>query len=319
MLDLSLSRIRRQASAALFLFLGACGLVTRCTTPEPLDLVSYEALYDTPAPAPEPPLTVFHVGHSLVGKDMPVMLTQLAGAGHRFNSQIGWGSFLQEHWEPDVPVKGFAEENTHPQHRDPREALASGTYDALVLTEAVEIRDAIKYFAPHDYLHKFATAAWDANPRTQVYLYETWHPLDDPEGWMMRLDRDLALYWEGEILRRALAYEYVTHPIYVIPAGQVFAQVVRQIEESDDGIGPAKTRQDLFADGIHFNDLGAYLVALTHYAVLYQRSPVGLPHQLLKADGTAADTPGAELAMVMQEIVWNMVTQLPQTGVPQRP
>ena len=34
----------------------------------------------------------------------------------------------------------------------------------------------------------------------------------------------------------------------------------------------------------------AYLVALTHYAVLYRQSPVGLPHALSRADGTPALT-----------------------------
>ena len=57
-------------------------------------------------------------------------------------------------------------------------------------------------------------------------------------------------------------------------------------------------KEDLFAltengerDMIHLNDIGAYLVALTHYAVLYHRSPVGLPHQLRLADGRSPTLP----------------------------
>ena len=123
-------------------------------------------------------------------------------------------------------------------------------------------------------------------------------------------------YWEGEILRRALAHDDITQPIYVIPGGQVMAAFVRRVEAAG-GIGPIKTRQDLFDDKIHFNDYGAYLIALTHYAVLYQRSPVGLPHQLRKADGTAAADPGAELALLMQQTVWDVVTGYARTGVPQ--
>ncbi len=60
---------------------------------------------------------------------------------------------------------------------------------------------------------------------------------------------------------------------------------------------------------------GAYLTALTHYAVLYQQSPVGLPHALARADGTPADDPGPEVAQLMQETVWGVVTSLPRTGV----
>ena len=45
--------------------------------------------------------------------------------------------------------------------------------------------------------------------------------------------------------------------------------------------------------------LGIYLVALTHYAVLYGKSPVGLPHELRRADGTPATAPSPELARRM--------------------
>ena len=109
----------------------------------------------------------------------------------------------------------------------------------------------------------------------------------------------------------------------MIPAGQVFARFVRALAARGgvDGLaGPA----DLFArdaegeqDPIHLDDLGAYLVALTHYAVLYGRSPVGLPHRLRRADGSAATAPGPAAARLMQETVWEVVTGYPKTGVAQ--
>ncbi len=309
-----LHRLKRKSTALLFLLLSACGTMSRCTIPAPLDDTAFNALYDNSTPVPTGRLNVFHLGHSLVGKDMPAMLMQLAGGGHSYASQLGWGSFMREHWEPDVPIKGFVEENTHPEHRDPHEAIESGEYDAFVLTEAVEIRASVKYFASPLYLHRWAKAAESKNPGIRIYFYETWHPLDDPEGWLARLDRDLGLYWEGEILRRALNYEDNPRPIYMIPAGQVMARFVRVVE-ARGGIGLIKTRHDLFSDNIHFNDLGAYLVALTHYAVLYQKSPVGLPHALIKADGTAATDPGPEVARLMQETVWQIVTGYRPTGV----
>ena len=119
---------------------------------------------------------------------------------------------------------------------------------------------------------------------------------------------------EGEILRRALNYKVTPYPIYLIPAGQVMARFVREVE-ARGGVGPVKTRQDLFSDNIHFNDLGAYLVALTHYAVLYQKSPLGLPHTLLRADGSAATDPGPEAGLLMQKIVWDVVTGYAPSGV----
>lgn len=304
-------RLKRLGSAALLMLLTAGGL-WRCT-PDPLDPEALQIVYATPLSAPEGPLKVYHLGHSLVGRDMPAMLEQLAGAGHNHASQLGWGATLQSHWEPDVPINGFETENTHDRYRDVEEALTAGDYDALVLTEMVEIRDAIKYFKSWDYLARFAARAREGNPVVRVYFYETWHPRNDPEGWLARLDRDLALYWYGEILDRALAADDARNPIYLIPGGQVMAAMARRLETA--GVEGLAEMGDLFTDDIHFNDRGAYLMALTHYAVLYHRDPAGLPHALNRADGTPAEAPSPEAARLMQEVVWDVVQAMPRTGV----
>jgi hypothetical protein len=91
-------------------------------------------------------------------------------------------------------------------------------------------------------------------------------------------------------------------PVHVIPAGQVMARFVRAgSRQARRTAGPQVAGKDLFArnpdgtqDNIHLNDLGNYLVALTHYAVLYHRSPVGLPHRLKRADGTDASAPSGK-------------------------
>lgn len=311
----------RGRSALILLLLSACGGLSRCGTPAPLDDAGVAALYAAAPAPPSGPLGVFHLGHSLVGRDMPAMLAQLAGDGHRYESQLGWGTTLKAHWEPGEPIAGFEAENAHPRFRDAKEAAASGEYDAVVLTEMVEIRDAIKHFESWDYLARWARLAWEGDPRTRVYLYETWHPIDDPEGWTTRLERDLGRYWEDEILRRALAAPGVEKPIYVIPAGQVFLRFVEEIERRG-GVDGIARKEDLFAltetgeqDVIHLSDLGAYLVALTHYAALYQKNPVGLPRSLRRADGAAAAAPGENAARLMQEIVWDVVTSYSKTGV----
>jgi hypothetical protein len=315
--------LRRLSPPLLMVLAAACG-GARCDGPRPLDGAHLDALYARPLPPPSGPMRVYHLGHSLVGRDMPAMLQQLAGAGHGYESQLGWGATLEGHWG-DAPIEGFAVENTHPRFRPAAESFDSGDYDALVVTEMVEIRDAIRYHDSGDYLHRWARRAWDARPDARVYLYETWHALDDAEGWLARLDRDRARYWEREILARAQAFDGMDGAIRMIPAGQVLARFVRALD-ARGAVDGLTRREDLFArtdrggqDMIHVNDLGAYLVALTHYAVLYQRSPVGLPYRLRRADGSAADAPGPGAARLMQEVVWDVVTHDPKTGVPQAP
>ncbi len=279
------------------------------------------AAYATPLPTPEGPLRVFHLGHSLVGRDMPAMLAQLAGDGHRYESQLGWGTSLKEHWEPTLPINGFETENDHPHYRDAREAVGSGDYDAVVLTEMVEIKDAIKYHNSAGYLRKWAALARQADPAPRLYLYESWHNLDDPKGWLVRLDADLAQYWEDALLLRDLEPDAPHPPMQVIPAGQVLAHFVRSVETMG-GLENVQSREDLFQhrddgslDTIHLNDLGVYLVALTHYAVLYHRPPLGLSYRLQRADGSAAVAPGPQVAKLMQKAVWEVVSRYPKTGV----
>ena len=83
------------ASLDLRLGLAPIVVMTACATsvpaedasaPAPPIATQQQALAEAPA-APAPvatgPLQVYHLGHSLVGRDMPVMLTQLAAADPR--------------------------------------------------------------------------------------------------------------------------------------------------------------------------------------------------------------------------------------------
>jgi hypothetical protein len=306
------------AGIGLALLAAGGGATLWWSSPRPISDEEFAAHYAKPLPAPDADLAVYHLGHSLVGRDMPAMLSQLAG-GHDYASQRGWGASLQGHWTGDVP--GFAEENAHDHFRPAGEAVDSGDYPVVVLTEMVEIRDAIRYFDSPRHLALWAARIRAARPDARIYLYETWHPLNDPEGFLTRIDEDRVRYWEGTLLRQAKADAGVG-TIHVIPGGQVKAAVVRAIEAGQ--IPGLTRREDLFAigadgqpDPIHFNDLGAYLMALTHYAVIYHRDPTGLPHDLLRADGSPITPMDPQTALAMQKIVWQVVTGYAATGVPQ--
>lgn len=278
----------------------------------PLEAEAFTALYETPLAPPPGPLRVYHLGHSLVARDMPAMLAQMAGEGHGHESQLGWGVALREHYEPRLEIRGYESDNAHPRFRPAEDALASGDYDAFVMTEMVEIRDAIEWHASPAYVARWAARARAGRPDIRIYLYETWHQLDDAEGWLDRLDADLERYWVGTLLREA-ATEETGRPIYLIPAGQAMARVVRAAEAGEiEGIAG---RDAFFSDMIHLSDLGAYVVALTHYATLYQRSPEGLPAALTRADGTPADAPSPAAAAALQRLVWEVVTAEPMTGL----
>ena len=311
------------AAAALGAAGGAVLLSSR--NPAKLSASALAAHFATPLPQPDAGMAIYHLGHSLKGTDIPLFIEQLAQAanleGHRYNSQLGWGASLRDHWEGGDALAGFDEMNKPPAWADPRVALASGTFDALVLTEMVELKDAIRWHDSGQNLARWAALARAARPDIRIFLYESWHDLSVPEGWLERLDTDPHALWEGTILAQAMAQPR-TGTVHVIPAGRVMAALVRKVE-GQGGVPGMNDRTDLFARGpdgsldtIHINDIGGYLVALVHFAVLYQRDPTGLPHGLVRADGRPMDAPPQALAQLMQETVWDVVRHLPVTGLP---
>lgn len=267
---------------------------------------------------PQAVRSVFHLGHSLVGPDMPAMLAQLGG--HDYRSQLGWGTTLQAHWREGEALAGYQ------LHASPgtaalsaREALGAPGTDVLVLTEMVEIRDALRWFDSAHWLAEWAALARQGNPGIRVYLYETWHGLDVAEGWLQRIDGDLSKYWQDRIIGPAEAGGR-SGEVFVIPGGQAMAAVARAAEAGE--LAGLTSREDLFrrdaegvVDPIHINNIGAYVVALTHLAVIFHRSPVGVPHQLMHGDATTTIALQPETARRVQTIVRDVVAGLPQTGV----
>jgi hypothetical protein len=275
--------------------------------------------------APTQGLRVFHLGHSLVGRDMPAMLMQLAHAAgfseHHYASQLGWGTSLQAHWEGGVEIGGYERENNHPHFRPAHEAIESGDYDTFILTEMVELRDAIRWHQSPEYLRRWAEAAQLARPDVRVYLYETWHDLANPDGWLPRLERDPTELWERELLDIVWANPDLG-PVHVVPATQVLAAVTRAMEAGQTAPGLQRP-EDLFLrnpdgtlDTIHFNDQGNYLIALVHFATLYHQPVTGLPFALKLANGTAADAPDQGAAALMQRIVDEVMQHTQHTGLP---
>lgn len=296
-------------------------------TPAPLPALSTEeraALFAAPLDAPETGVQKFYLGHSLIGSNIPAFVHQLAeAAGFQdpaFHSQLGWGTSLREHWYPTLTINGFAEMNDSPAHAPAKPALESGSYDVLVITEMVDLKDAIRWHDSGRYAGFWAGFARQNRADLRVYLYETWHRTDIPEGWLERIDADLSELWEGTILAQAKAMPDVG-VIHLIPAGQAMAAFTRALE-AQGGLPGIADRHGLFVlnedgtrDNIHPSDLGSYLVALVHFATLYHTDPRGLPHELTRADGTPADAPSPEVAALMQQVAWDVVRSLPQTGV----
>ncbi|MGQ0566775.1 MAG: hypothetical protein ACT4OK_17165 [Gemmobacter sp.] len=247
---------------------------------------------------------VLMVGHSLVGPVLPDMVqAALAARGQpaTVQAQIINGAPLAFQWQNGGLAEGV----------EGRAELARGLTDVLVLTEAIPLANQMQWNDSAGMVANWAEAAWDANPQTQVLVYETWHSLrsgpgaaipDDPGGgvaWSDRVAADLAA-WQSLTDRANAARPPGSPPVRLIPAGQAMARLAA---EAAAGRVPGATGiRDFFDDDIHPNGKGLYLVAMVQAAVITGDSPVGLPSKLTRVWPNRRAVVPDDMALVLQRI-----------------
>jgi len=280
--------------------------------------------------APSIPITTgqsIYASHHSYFLPIPPILTELAKAGG-FPDQtiigtdyIG-GSKVIQHWNiPDAVNQA-------------KNALISGKVDVLILTPI---------YLPDDGIEKFAQLGLAHNPNIRVTIMELWLPFDvynptiyDPKYLPQagepplapkpgKVDHNAAT---GEGLRKMHEYYFRTmdehiaalnkqlgkQVLFVVPMGQA---VLALREKIIAGQAPGlKVQEDLFRDQLgHPKPPLAVLEAYCHYAVIYRKSPVGLPvpGALAKAGIDAADV--EPLNNLLQQLAWDAVVHHPLSGV----
>jgi len=256
-------------------------------------------------------LRVYSAGHSF-HVFVPGMLVEMAkNAGIKDHVFVGLspigGSRVIQHW--DLADDRFKA----------KEQLRSGKVDVLTLSPI---------HLPDDGIEKFAQLGMEHNPNIRVTIEEIWMPFDiyDPPFKLRpaKVDHNAATV---EFLRKlhapsfksmdehlALLNQKFGKPVlFAVPAGQA---VVALREKIIAGQVPGiKTQAELFTDPLgHAGPPVQALVAYCHFAVIYRRTPVGLPIPTIMA---RAKNPNWDdkLNLLLQEIAWEAVVQHPLSGV----
>jgi hypothetical protein len=267
----------------------------------------------------------FYVGHSLSDNiaDMVHSLSVADGAVI-FNNWIYQsvpGASLEYQWS--LKPNGYS--SIAPAFYgfyDTVHGLPNGTFNKMVLTESVPRHAGTAWGIPvtYQYADSFYNYAITNNPGIKVYLYEVWHCLNSgtPTGcawdinsnpWRARLDDDLPM-WESVVDTLNARYN-PAQPVCLIPAGQGLARLYDSIAA---GVVPGITAiTDLFSDDIHLTDQGRYFIACIHFAMMHNKSPVGLTHQLTNMWGSLYNAPTAAQALKFQQIAWQTVLGYPGT------
>ena len=222
-------------------------------------------------------------------------------------SSIG-GSRTIQHWNvPDDKYKS-------------KEALMSGKVDVLTLSPI---------FLPDEGIENFTKLALEHNKDIRIVVQPIWLRNDIYEPTMKKPEKVDHNAMTGEDLRKRHAEHFSRMDahvrelnkkygngkpfMFVAPAPQALI-VLR--EKIIAGQAPGlKTQDDLFTDATgHGKPPLMVLVAYCNYAVIYRRSPVGLPvPNILK--GAKLGDQEEKLNRLLQELAWDAVLQHPLSGV----
>jgi hypothetical protein len=255
---------------------------------------------------------VFTTGHSF-HVFVPGILNNLARSAEiKGHAQVGvssiGGSRVIQHWDV-VDDKNTA-----------KKALIEGKVDVLTMSPI---------YLPDDGIEKFVELGLKHNPNIRVTLQEFWLPHDvyDPGYQKKRPEKVDRNARTGEQIRqehapyfksmdehaRELNKKHGKTVVYIVPVGQA---VILLREKIIAGQAPGlKNQDDLFTDPIgHVKAPVQALNAYCHYAVIYRKSPVGLPTPNVLTKGKEP-LPDEKLNRLLQELAWEAVTSHPLSGV----
>ena len=166
------------------------------------------------------------------------------------------------------------------------------------------------------YLSLFANNAWENGNDGQgaaTLLWTNWVSIDGSNGPFRQMLDKSGGEWE-----RMQDYANENRPagappIYIIPGHKMMARLYDDVQA---GKVPGITQfSQFFGDNIHVNELGAYAIAMIHYACIYNKNPLGLPNNLINNPPAGTPMPSLALAEYLQKMIWEVVTTYPRTGI----
>jgi hypothetical protein len=243
---------------------------------------------------------------------MPGLLIEATkNAGITSHQQVGLssigGSRTIQHWDAQGEKQKI------------KPVLMEGKTDVLTLSPI---------FLPDAGIENFVKLGLEYNPKLRITVQEFWMTFDDGSLWGKPLngktvDRDSKTMadlhaahddyfksMDDHVRELNAKYAKGKPAVFVVPVGQA-VMALRDLIIQGKAPGIAK-QSDLFTDPIgHPRDHVKAIAAYCHFAVIYGRSPIGLP-----MPAAIAKLPEAEkLNTLLQKLAWDAVISHPLSGV----
>jgi len=253
---------------------------------------------------------VYFVGNSVTDTVRYDALRQLAesrGHVHPWGRQMIPGAPLEWLWTH--PADGF----TQAPYSYPTNAFPHYDWDHISLQPYDRPLSSDSNFAS-----AFINISLPRNTNCQFLIYGRWPSqsnfLPDYDGtWLTNYNGGAGYecvtrdYFE-QLTRalRGLWSSALVQPVRLAPVGEVMYQLNQQMKA---GQLPGFTNiVNVYADGVHLNDTGAYIVACTYFATLYRETPVGLSSAPYGLTDPTVVAP-------IQSTAWAVVSSYPYAGI----
>jgi hypothetical protein len=270
---------------------------------------------------PRQSVRAFFSGHSLLDNPLPDWIESIAtskGDTLEWDEQIVIGSPIRIRTKGEDPEsadftgyqlgkdKNGGSIDVLSELAQPTELGAGGKYERLVITERNDLLGTIRYENTVGNLRDYEDRLFSQNPAAGTSLYACWPDIgeQDPNMWIAYTRNELFV-WEcvATKINQSLQQEGRSDRVEVLPGGVALARLVELALAGEvPGISgtPEERLGAIFADEVHLQPLGVYLLASTHYASLFGKSPVG-----------AASPAGvnAEAVPTLQSIAWDTMTE----------
>ena len=273
-------------------------------------------------PPPNPatgPITrgqrIFSTGHSFHFGFPPILNRMARSAGFNDSTIVGISNI------------GGSKVVQHVSGSEVRAALKAGKVDVLMTTPI---------YLPDPGIEQFARLGAENNPNFRLTVMEFWLPFDNyeprnytngPAGSPTEyvkppaVDHNAATIEELRTIHKRYFDEMDAQVstinkklgkqfVFVVPVGQaVIALREKIIARQAPGL---KAQWDIFSDQLGHPKMPlTIMMGYCHYAVIYRKSPIGLP--VPRELGTGKDA--EDLNRLLQELAWDAVTHHPLSGV----